>query len=282
MDLSHVSPDIQTRYAGLFLSGDLIKRCYNITRNIDYGKSLDRKNSALTISSSCSGGSPVANSSSFNSPVTSINTARNAEGKFLKKLTDAEKDYLCRNDRCFNCRKIKVGHRATRCPDKEKEKLKEVKKESVNALAVVESESNSEYFSPPKSVPTIKIATHVEGAALPSSLADCSTIINAISEDKVAKHAIPTCPMPRMQIHEPVNLNGTCVDRKVVSKVAIPKENWESQQLAEFVVALLKEHEAILGMPFHATEGILVDPVLLKVILPTAHHEEDSTEGPTE
>ena len=46
------------------------------------------------------------------------------------------------------------------------------------------------------------------------------------------------------------------------------EENWESQQLAEFVVAPLKEHDAILGMPFLADEGILIDPAQRKIVLP--------------
>src|SRR5207248_4139585 len=139
-------------------------------------------------------------------------------------------------------------------------RMSEKKGSSVSAL-VVESESeDSEYYSWPKSIPTIKITAQVEGAALPSSLADGGAMINVISEDKVTEHAIPTRPMPPMQIHEPLNPHSTRVNRKVVSKVRIPEENWESQREAEFIVAHLTEHDAILGMPFLAAEGILVDP----------------------
>jgi hypothetical protein len=85
-------------------------------------------------------------------------------------------------------------------------------------------------------------------------------MINVISEDKVIEHDIPTHRMPAMRIHEPLKPGGTLVDRKVVGKVGIPQENWESQQSADFVVAPLQQHDAILGMPFLATEGILIDP----------------------
>ena len=74
--------------------------------------------------------------------------------------------------------------------------------------------------------------------------------------------------MPPMRIREPVNPDGIIVDKKVVSKVGIPDENWESEQPAEFVVAPLTEHDAILGVPFLAEEGILVDPARRTIILP--------------
>jgi len=54
-------------------------------------------------------------------------------------------------------------------------------------------------------------------------------MINVISEDRVLEHSIPTCPMPPMRIREPVNPHGTIVDKKVVSKVGLPEENWEGQ-----------------------------------------------------
>jgi hypothetical protein len=70
-----------------------------------------------------------------------------------------------------------------------------------------------------------------------------------------------------------------CVDKKVVSKVRMPTEEWESQRPTEFVVAPLTEHDAILGMPFLAEEGILIDPARSKVILPAVHAEEELGEG---
>jgi hypothetical protein len=152
-------------------------------------------------------------------------------------------------------------------------KKEHIKKESsVSTLDIVECDYNSEY-SHPKSVPTIKIATQVKGVALPSTLADCGAMVNVISEEKVTKHAIPTLPMPPMKIREPVNPLRTCVDRKVTSKVTIPETNWESQRPAEFVVALLKEHDAIVGMPFFADEGILIDAAQRKVIFPESKPE---------
>ena len=93
-------------------------------------------------------------------------------------------------------------------------------------------------------------------------------MVNVISQDKVIEHAMPTHPMPPMKIHEPVNPLSTRVDKKVVSKVRIPDKDWESQGPAEFVVAPLKEYDAILGMPFLTDERILVDAAQGKVILP--------------
>jgi len=148
-------------------------------------------------------------------------------------------------------------------------KVEFAKKESPVSALVVESEPDSEY-SRPKSIPTIKIATEVEGVSLPSSLADCGAMINIISEDKVIEHNIPTHPMPPMLIHEPLNPHSTCVHQKVVSKVRSPQENWESRGATEFVVAPLMEYDAILGMPFLAEEGILVDPAHSRIVLPAA------------
>ena len=96
-------------------------------------------------------------------------------------------------------------------------------------------------------------------------------MINVISEDKVTEYDMPTRPMPPMRIHEPLNPHGTCVNKKVVGKVRIPAEKWESQRPTEFVVGPLTEHDAILGMPFLAEEGILIDPAQNKVILPAAN-----------
>ena len=185
------------------------------------------------------------------------------------KLMEPEREYLMKNNGCFNCRKIKVSHIATDCFEdhsgsgvlvKGKYLKKEhVKKETSVSTLVVESESDSEY-SHPKSIPTIKIATEIGGTPLPSSLVDCGAMTNVISECKVIEHDIPTCPMPSMGIHEPLNRHATRVDKKVVSKVKVPGDKWESQRPAEFVVVPLTEHDAILGMPFLAAENIVVDP----------------------
>jgi len=72
----------------------------------------------------------------------------------VRKLTEAEKEYLKRNGRCFNCRKVRIGHIAPDCPDKEleaqKAKWKEAKKEtkSISAVVVDESETHSGYSRP--------------------------------------------------------------------------------------------------------------------------------------
>jgi hypothetical protein len=140
---------------------DLVKRCCEIARNVEFGKSLERKTPAPSQSSSRPG---VASPSSYytKSPVTSVNTTRDADGKFVRKLTEAEKEYLRKNGGCFNCRKVRIGHIAPDCPEKElevqKARWKEAKKEtkSVSALVIDESETDSDY-SRPKSVPTIKL-----------------------------------------------------------------------------------------------------------------------------
>ena len=155
--------------------------------------------------------------------------------------------------------------------------MKEVKKETVNALeAVVESDSDSEY--PRSSVPTIKIATVIEDTVMPLSLVDCGATINLITSDKVEKHALPTHSTPPVRIHEPMNPQGVLVNKKVVSKVRIPEEKWESTKPAELLVAPLQDNDVILGMPFLASEKILIDPAQGKVILPSNDEKEDDVD----
>ena len=252
----------------------LVNKACLIARNLDFGKSLESKTRA-----SLSAVSSTAPSSSAGprSSRTSINRDVDSTGKFVKRLTDAEKEYLRTRHGCFNCRKTNAGHIAPDCPEDYSGKGKfmgerstKVKKEPiVSAIAVVESDSDSEYSSAiPKSVPTIKITTNIGGVELPSSLADCGAMINIISQDKVDKHSMETVPIPPMHICEPINARRTLINRKVVSKVQLPDLGWESQKPAEFAVAPLQEHDAVLGMPFLAKENILVDPGQHKIIVP--------------
>src|SRR5205809_1037660 len=249
---------------------DLIKQAANIARNVEFRKSLDQ---GFRSSTPRSYGTPPSRSSAPSSTST-----KSTSGKPRTKITDAERKYLDDNHGCYWCRKINAGHFSRDCPDRiEAEKMKEVKKETVNALeAVVESDSDSEY--PRSSVPTIKLATTIQNVELPSSLADCGATINVISSDKVEKHAIPTCPIPPIRIREPMNHQGVLVNKKVVSKVNIPAEKWESCKPAEFVVAPLQEHDAILGMPFLASEKILIDPAHGKLILPSKEKDVEEFE----
>lgn len=265
---------------------DLIKKATNIARALEFEKTL-KTETRSSSSESRVRPSPAPTTRaprSGGTSVTSVNREMDSSGRFLLKLTEPEREYLMKNNGCFNCRKIKVNHIAADCFEDHSGsgvlvngkylKKEHVKKEpSVSAL-VVESEYDSEY-SRPKSTPTIRIATEIGNAPLPSSLVDCGAMINVISEHKVAEYNIPTLPMPPMQIHEPLNPDGSHVDKKVVSHVTIPGEHWQSQQPAEFVVAPLTEHDAILGMPFLADEGILVNPAQGKVVLPASANELD-------
>ena len=263
-----------------FINGDekldeLIKKACNIAaHNNEFGKSLDRQSQAqkLRYSTPC----PMGNASSI-----SAKSASGKINKFITKLNDNDRNYLRRNSGCFNCRKINVKYISTSCPDLlEAEKANEVKKESISALgAIVESDSDSEYSH--SSVPTIKLATIIENTVMPSSLADSGATINLISSDKVEKYAISTHPAPPVRIHEPMNSQGVLVHQKVVSKIRIPEEDWESIKSAELLVASLRDHDVILGMSFLASENILIDPAHGKVILPAneGHREDDVAEG---
>ena len=251
---------------------ELIKKACNIARNNEFGKSLD--NQPQTPKSRYSTPRPTRNVSSSSSSI----PAKLSSGrinKFITKLTDEDRNYLRRNNGCFNCRKINVEHISTNCPDLlEAEKAKEVKKESVSALGtIVESESDSEY--PRSSVPTIKLATIIENTTMSSSLVDRSATINLISSDEVEKHAMPTHPAPPVRIHEPMNTQGVLVNQKVISKIRIPEEDWESTKPAELLVAPLENDDVILGMPFLASENILIYPAHGKVIFPANEGDKE-------
>ena len=252
----------------------LIKKANNIARNVEFGKSLDYGFNCPTSASASRSlnaqASPRSASRGYMSYASGMKPVRS-------KLSDADKDYLRRNKGCFSCGRINAGHIAEKCPDRlaaaKSKEVKEVKKESISALdAVVKSDSDFEY-SRPKPISAIKIATQIGKALLPSTLVDCGAMVNVISEDKVTELTVPTRLMPPMKLHEPLSPHGTHVGEKVVSKVRIPDKDWESSQPAEFIVAPLKEHDAILGMPFLAEKGVLIDPARGKIVLPTLKEE---------
>jgi hypothetical protein len=257
----------------------LIKKATNIARNVEFGKSLDQNFRSSTPRSSNAPPTRSSASGSLSTP-----TKSTTGKKYTSKLNDGDREYLRNNNGCFWCRKINVDHMATNCPDRleSADKTKEVKKESVSTLeAVVESDSDIEYPRP--SVPTIKIATIIKNTGM-SALADSGATINLISSDKVEKHAIPTQPTSPVRIHEPMNPHGVLINKKVVSKVRVPEEDWESSKPAELLVAPLQNNDVILGMPFLASENILIDPAQGKVILPTneGDKEDDVAEDPDE
>jgi hypothetical protein len=116
--------------------------------------------------------------------------------------------------------------------------MKKVKKESISVLGIiVESDTDSEYSRP--SIPTIKIITIIENTEISFSLIDSGIIINLISSDKIEKHVISIHSTPPIYIHEPMNPHGILVNRKVVSKIRISEEDWESRKPTELLIASL-------------------------------------------
>jgi len=129
---------------------NLITKAANIARNIELGKSTTNSQSRQTTTHSSfrPSGAP---SGTVNRGTTSSTKSDNT--RTFKKITQAERDYLSKNNGCFFCRQINAGHMSPDCPElKQAEKKKEAaaKKESVSALeAIVESDSDSEYSCSP-------------------------------------------------------------------------------------------------------------------------------------
>ena len=72
-----------------------------------------------------------------------------------------------------------------------------------------------------------------------------------------------------------MNPQGVLLNKKVISKIRIPGEDWESTRPAELLVVPLQDNDVILGMPFLASENILIDPAHNKVLLPTDEGNKD-------
>ena len=138
---------------------------------------------------------------------------------------------------------------------------------------IVESDTDSE--CPLSSMPVIKVSTAIENAEMHASLVDSGSTINLISSNKVEEHGIRTHPTPPVRIQEPMNPQGVLLNKKVISRVRIPDEDWESTRPAELLVAPLQDNDVILGMPFLASENILIDPAHNKVLLPTNKGNEE-------
>lgn len=98
---------------------DLCKRAATVFRNLKYAKSLEPKrssSSAETKTRSWTSSTSTARTSSASATsVSSVNREMDSSGKFSMKLTEPEKDYLRKNNGCFNCRKVKVNHIANDC-----------------------------------------------------------------------------------------------------------------------------------------------------------------------
>jgi hypothetical protein len=80
---------------------DLIKLANVVARNLELAKSLDESTSPGQ--SSRSSATKPRSSTPAGPSTTTVNRETDSSGKFLKRLTEAEKRYLRNNDGCFNC-----------------------------------------------------------------------------------------------------------------------------------------------------------------------------------
>ena len=87
-------------------------------------------------------------------------------------------------------------------------------------------------------------------------------------------------PANPIKLHQAMTPNGVILDRKVTSDVSLASKSWHSTRAHDFTVAPLPNHDALLGMPFLATENILIDPANKDIILPKPPCDPTSTNDP--
>jgi hypothetical protein len=117
------------------------------------------------------------------------------------------------------------------------------------------------------SSPTIIVKVQVQNTPV-KALTDSGSTVNVLSSDIVKRRRLRIQTNHPVSIRQALHPKGFITMKKLVSKVSIPSELWKSTKSAEFIIAPIKNHDAILGMPFLASEKILIDPANKRVILP--------------
>jgi hypothetical protein len=165
----------------------------------------------------------------------------------------------------------------------------QVKKESVDVISIAaESELSDSYSC--SSSPTIIVKVQVQNIPV-KALTDSGSTVNVLSSDIIKRRRLRIQTNHPVSIRQALHPKGFITMKKLVSKVSIPSERWKSTNQQEFIIAPIKNHDAILGMPFLASEKILIDPANKRVILPKksdspkilgAHNDDAGQENGTE
>ena len=183
---------------------------------------------------------------------------------------------------CF--RKINAGHFSQDCSIWKGPKAKREEVSIVDGYVVrrdtTPSQSDDEVDAY-SSVPVITIPGHIQSATIDSGV-DCGATITVVSPHMVKKHNLVDRPAPPVKICQAMDPKGSIYNRKVISTVALPDKSSTSVHKHEFTITPLSNHDALLGMPFLATEGVLIDPANRSLLLP-AHMSPsaDSVLSPT-
>ena len=205
------------------------------------------------------------------------NEKPSSSGKSLEPLSKAERDFLFKHKGCYRCRRTYADYIGKDCPGLDvitgdsSRNTRNVKKEEVSEIvddgyivSSVQTDAESDSYL---SVPVITVPARIQHAVVESGI-DCGASINVISPRMVKKHKLSEQPASPVKIHQALDPNGSLHNTKVVSAVTLPKESWTSVHKHEFTVAPLSNHDALLGMPFLAKEGVLVDPANRSLVLP--------------
>ena len=236
--------------------------------------------SARTLPALSSRATPARITPTVSTSRSSSNPAQ--QRKYPGKLTQEERDILSANKGCFACRRVNAGHYYMDCPEYSGERRTSVKKEVVSIVDgyvvrrpapdpsdnVSLDNDEMEPFDPYPSVPMITVPAKIQSAVVEAGV-DCGASLNLISPDAVDKCEASKEPANPIMLHQALDPEGQVTCEKVVSDVVLPhSDKWKSSRKHEFTVAPLANHDVLLGMPFLASEGILIDPAGRELILP--------------
>ena len=227
---------------------------------------------------------PTTNTSSSKTPITP-KSATSATPK-REKITQPERDFLSANNGCFFCRKTNAGHMSNECPELKIFQERKAKKEaevnamqfqSVDAMDIGEDCSKSPCKQPvtpkswpkaPAARPPILVNVKVQNVCTPAII-DTGATTNAVSVRLVKEQQLRTQPSQPIHILQPLTSHrNIVVNTELISKIDIPSKSWTSKQPHQFTVVPLQRHDVILGLPFLAAEGIIVDAAEGDIIIP--------------
>src|SRR6202021_542724 len=99
------------------------------------------------------------------------------------------------------------------------------------------------------------------------AMVDTGATINVLSSRVVKKKNLRTQTMDPIKLQQGITRRNVIVTEKLVSAIETKNEDntWRRAKETEFIVADLRKHDAILGMPFLRNENVWVDATKGKI-----------------